>query len=115
MPHVLFVYDRPDSLTTAPEETRQAVYREYQTLADIPHMVGHRLDPGDPGTILTVTDDDELPRLEPVVTDGLRSSGSTFSQQATPTAPCNSPHASLPPVGAVRSRSIDLRASSRPP
>jgi hypothetical protein len=72
MPHVLFVYDRPDSLTTAPEETRQAVYREYQTLADIPHMVGHRLDPGDPGTILTVTDDDELPRLEPVVTDGLR-------------------------------------------
>jgi hypothetical protein len=72
MPHVLFVYDRPDSLAAAPEETRQAVYREYQALADIPDMRGHRLHPGDPGTTLTVTNDHEQPRLEPVTTDGLR-------------------------------------------
>lgn len=72
MPHVLFVYDRPDSLAAVPEETRQAVYREYQGLADVPDMVGHRLQPGAPGTTLTVTDDGEPPRLEPIAADDLR-------------------------------------------
>ena len=50
MPHVLFVYDHADSPAAVPEETRQAVYREYQALAEIPDMVGHRLQPGAPGT-----------------------------------------------------------------
>lgn len=72
MPHVLFVYDNPDSLATLPEESRQAVYQEYQALAELPDMVGHRLQPGAPGATLTVTDDCERPRLEPVATDGLR-------------------------------------------
>lgn len=72
MPHVLFVYDRPDSLAGLPEETRQAVYRNYAALAEIPGMAGYRLQPGAPGTTLTVTDDRERPRLEPVGTDGLR-------------------------------------------
>jgi hypothetical protein len=72
MPHVLFVYDRPDSLASLPEESRQEVYREYQALAGIPDMVGHRLQPGVPGTSLTVTDDRDRPRIEPIATDGLR-------------------------------------------
>lgn len=72
MPHVLFVYDRADSPAAVPEETRQAVYREYQALAEIPDMVGHRLQPGAPGTLMTVTDDRERPRLEPVAAEGLR-------------------------------------------
>jgi hypothetical protein len=72
MPHVLFVYDRPDSLAALPEESRQAVYREYQSLAEIPGMAGHRLQPGDPGATLIVRDDPERPQLEPVATDGLR-------------------------------------------
>ena len=72
MPHVLFVYDRPDALAGVPEETRQAVYREYEALAGIPGMVGHRLQPGAPGTTLTVTDDRERARLEPVAADDLR-------------------------------------------
>jgi hypothetical protein len=72
MPHVLFVYDRPDSLAAASEETRQEVYRDYEALADIPDMRGHRLHPGDPGTILTLTDEGEQPRLEPVATGDLQ-------------------------------------------
>ena len=72
MPHVLFVYDHPDSLGAAQEETRQAIYREYQALAEIPDMVGHRLQPGAPGTTQTVTDDREEPRLEPIATGGPR-------------------------------------------
>jgi len=72
MPHVLFVYDRPDSLAGVPEETREAVYREYEALAEIPGMIGHRLQPGAPATSLTVADDRDRPRLEPVGTDGLR-------------------------------------------
>jgi len=72
MPHVLFVYDRHDSLTAVPEETRRAVHREYQALAEIPDMVGHRHQSGAPGTTLTVPDDHEQPRLEPIAADGLR-------------------------------------------
>lgn len=72
MPHVLFVYDRPGSLAAVPDETRRAVHREYQALAEIPGIVGHRLLPGATGTTLTVTEDREGPRLEPVATDGLR-------------------------------------------
>lgn len=72
MPHVLFVYDNPDSVAALPEESRQAVYREYESLAGIPDMVGHRLKPGAPGTTLTVGDDPERPQLEPVAADGLR-------------------------------------------
>jgi hypothetical protein len=72
MPYVLFVYDRPDSLASLPDEASQAVYREYEALAEIPDMVGHRLQPGDPGTTLTITDERGHPRLEPIATDGLR-------------------------------------------
>lgn len=71
MPHVLFVYDRADSPAAVPEETRQAVYQN-EALAEIPDMVGHRLQPGAPGTLMTVTDDRERPRLEPVAAEGLR-------------------------------------------
>lgn len=72
MPHVLFVYDHPDSLATLPEEAREAVYREYQALAETADMVGHRLQPGAPGTTLTITDDRGRPHLQPVATAGLR-------------------------------------------
>ena len=72
MPHVLFVYDHPDSLASLTEETRQAVYEEYQALADIPDMVGHRLQPGSPGTTLTVENDREPPRIETLTPTGLR-------------------------------------------
>lgn len=71
MPHVLFVYDRPDSLAALAEDARQEVYRQYEALAEIPDMVGHRLLPGVPGTTLTVTDD-EQPKLEPVASGGRR-------------------------------------------
>ena len=71
MPHVLFVYDRPDSLATLPEKSRQAVYREYRALAEIPEMVGHRIQPGAPGARLTVTDH-ERPQLDPVASAGPR-------------------------------------------
>jgi hypothetical protein len=65
MPHVLFVYDSPDSLAALPEESRRAVHREYQALAEIPEMVGHRIQPGVPGTRLTVTDDQGT-NLDPI-------------------------------------------------
>ena len=65
MPHVLFVYDSPDSLAALPEESRRAVHREYQALAEIPEMVGHRIQPGVPGTRLTVTDD-EGTKMDPI-------------------------------------------------
>jgi hypothetical protein len=71
MSHVLFVYDHPDSLAAAPEATRQAIYREYEALSEVRDMVGHRLQPGIPGTTLTVTDG-EQPRVEPVAAGGLR-------------------------------------------
>lgn len=70
MPYVLFVYDTPDSFASLPEESRQAVYREYQALAEIPDMVGHRLEPGAPRMSLTVTDDRDRPQMEPIAADG---------------------------------------------
>jgi hypothetical protein len=72
MPHVLFVYDRPDSLAAAPEEARRAVYQEYQALAGIPDMVGHRIQPGAPGTALTITDGHQRPGLVPLADRDLR-------------------------------------------
>ena len=75
MTYVLFVYDHPDSLASLPEDARQAVYREYQALADAPGLAGHRLKPTDPGTTLTIRDDDEELRLEPVLKGNLRITG----------------------------------------
>ena len=56
MPHVLFVYDHPDALAALTDEGRQAVYREYEALTDVPDMSGHRLQPGS-GQTLTVSGD----------------------------------------------------------
>ena len=75
MTHVLFVYDRPDALTTLPEETRQAIYREYQALADVPDLTGHRLQPGTTATTLTICDDHEELRHQPVLQGSLRLTG----------------------------------------
>ena len=72
MPHVLFVYDHPDSLGALAQDAREAVYREYEALAEIPDMAGHRLQPGAPGTTLTITKEHQQPRLEPVVASGVR-------------------------------------------
>lgn len=71
MPHVLFVYDSPDSLAALSEESRQAVHREYEALAEIPEMNGHRIQPGAPGVRLTVTDHGG-PKLDPVAAAGPR-------------------------------------------
>ena len=59
MSHVLLVYDLPDSLATASDETRQAIYREYQALAQTPDLAGHRLQPGVPAITLTIRDGSE--------------------------------------------------------
>jgi hypothetical protein len=72
MSHVLFVYDRPDSLAALAEESRQAVYREYEALSGVPDMIGYRLQSGSTGTTITATDEDREPRLEPAPTEGLR-------------------------------------------
>jgi hypothetical protein len=42
--YVLFVHDRPDSLTRLPREEREAIFAEYVALQATPGIVGHRLD-----------------------------------------------------------------------
>ena len=74
MPLVLFVYDHPDALAALTDEGRQAVYREYEALTDVPDMAGHRLQPGS-GQTLTVSGDPRQPHLEPVAPNGLRITG----------------------------------------
>jgi EmrB/QacA subfamily drug resistance transporter len=75
MTYVLFVYDRPDSLAMVPEEDRQAIYREYQALSEAPDLAGHRLQPPHTGTTLTVRDDSEELRPEPVLQGDLQLTG----------------------------------------
>jgi hypothetical protein len=75
MTYVLFVYDRPDSLATVPEDARQAIYREYQTLSQTPDLAGHRLHPTHTSTTLTIRDDREELRPEPVLRGDLQLTG----------------------------------------
>ena len=53
MSYVLFVYDTPSSTLTPEEE--QAVYYEYAALAEIPGLLGHRLQPPQTDTTLRVS------------------------------------------------------------
>ena len=75
MTYVLFVYDRPDSLAMVPEEDRQAIYGEYQALSQVPDLAGHRLHPTDASTTLTVREDREELRPEPVLHGDLQLTG----------------------------------------
>jgi hypothetical protein len=75
MTYVLFVYDRPDSLAMVPEEDREGIYREYQALAEAPDLAGHRLHPTHAGTTLTVHEDQEELRPEPVLRGDLQLTG----------------------------------------
>jgi EmrB/QacA subfamily drug resistance transporter len=75
MTYVLFVYDRPDALATLPEDAREAVYREYRALSDSPDLAGHRLQPAAATTTLTIREDHEELRPEPVFDGGLQLTG----------------------------------------
>ena len=56
MRYALFVYDPAESLETLTAEEEQAVHDEYVALAEVPGLVGHRLQPPDTATTLRITD-----------------------------------------------------------
>jgi EmrB/QacA subfamily drug resistance transporter len=75
MTYVLFVYDRPDSLAMVPEDAREAIFREYQALSEVPDLAGHRVHPTNASTTLTVREDGEEVRPEPVLQGDLQLTG----------------------------------------
>jgi EmrB/QacA subfamily drug resistance transporter len=75
MTYVLFVYDRPDSLATLSEATRQAIHREYEALLGSPGLAGHRLQQTGATTTLTIREDHQELRPEPVLQGSLQLTG----------------------------------------
>lgn len=56
MTYVLFVHDRPHSLTGQPEEARRAIFAEYQALQAVPGIVGYRLEAASNATTVRLRD-----------------------------------------------------------
>lgn len=60
MSYALFVYDTPGSLDLLTPKEKQSVYDEYVAVSAIPGLVGHRLQPPDTATTLTISDGEPL-------------------------------------------------------
>jgi EmrB/QacA subfamily drug resistance transporter len=72
MTYVLLVYDRPDSLAALPEDARRAIHREYEALSDSPDLAGHRIQATEAATTLTIHQDHQELRPEPVLQGSLQ-------------------------------------------
>jgi len=65
MRYALFVYDAANALDPLTTEQRQMVYDEYVALAEMPGLVGHRLQPPDTATTLRITDGRRVVTTQP--------------------------------------------------
>ena len=75
MRYVLFVYDRPDSLTRLSDAERQAVFSEYESLSEIGGLLGHRLQPPATATTLRIRDGEKELQSGPFAEDSLPLAG----------------------------------------
>jgi hypothetical protein len=66
MTYILFVYDRPDSLSSLSEGARQAIYAEYEALQAIRGLTGQRLAPASNAVTLQIQDDSPTQEPKPL-------------------------------------------------